>query len=205
MLAAVACGSAHAEQWGEPTRALDFFDIKGDLASLLALSGTPEDWTFDAYELPPWLHPGRGARILRAGVVVGAIGALHPSLQRTLDLPETWVFEVELDALRQRAIPVAKPLPRFPSIRRDIAIEIDEAVEWGRIADALRSGLPAILQELVLFDCFRGPGLGQGRKSLAIGLILQDESRTLTDMDADSCVAEAVALLEREFGARLRT
>jgi phenylalanyl-tRNA synthetase beta chain len=204
MLAAVACGSAHAEQWGEPKRALDFHDIKGDLESLIALSGTPGRWSFDARDLPTWLHPGRGARVLRDGVAAGVVGALHPALQHALDLPDTFVFEVELDALRRRAIPAARALARFPSIRRDIAVEMDETVEWARVAAALRSGLPTILNEVVLFDCFRGPGLSAGRKSLAIGLILQDDSRTLTDEDADRSVADAVILLESEFGARLR-
>ena len=204
MLAAVACGSAHAEQWGEPKRALDFFDIKGDLEALIALSGEPNAWSFDARGLPPWLHPGRGARVLRDGVAVGAVGALHPALQRRLDLPETYVFEVRQDALRRRSIPSADALPRFPWVRRDIAVEVDEGVAWARIATAIRSDLPTMLNELVLFDCFHGPGLSAGRKSLAIGLILQDGSRTLTDQDADRSVAEVVKLLEREFGARLR-
>lgn len=204
MLAAVACGGAHAEQWGEPKRALDFFDIKGDLEALLALSGSAARWSFDAHDLPGWLHPGRGARVLRDGVAVGAVGVLHPLLQRQLELSETNVFEVRLDVLRQRDIVTAKRLPHFPSIRRDIAIEVDDAVEWAAVAAAIQSGLPAMLHELVLFDCFRGPGLGLGRKSLAIGLILQDSSRTLTDQDADRCVVDAVARLESEFGARLR-
>ena len=204
MLAAVACGGAHVEQWGEPKRALDFYDIKGDLEALIALSGTRDAWSFDAGGLPAWLHPGRGARVLREGAAVGLMGALHPALQHELDLPETFVLEVRLDALRRRAIPTARPLPRFPSLRRDIAVEVDEGVEWARVAAALRSGLPTILNEVVLFDCFRGPGLSAGRKSLAIGLILQDDSRTLMDEDADRSVADAVRLLEREFGARLR-
>ena len=204
MLAAVACGSARGEQWGEPKRALDFHDINGDLASLIELSGAPDAWSFEAGALPAWLHPGRGARVLRDGAAVGAIGALHPALQQKLDLPETFAFELALDSLRKRLIPMARPLPRFPSIRRDIAVEVDEGVEWARIAGAIRSGLRTMLNELVLFDCFHGPGLSAGRKSLAIGLILQDSSRTLTDQDADRCVTDLVKLLEREFGARLR-
>lgn len=204
MLAAVACGSAWGEQWGEPKRALDFHDVKGDLASLTWLSGAPDAWSFEAGELPAWLHPGRGARVLRDGVVVGAVGALHPALQQKADLPETFAFELTLDSLRKRLIPMASQLPRFPSIRRDIAVEVDEGVEWARIAGAIRSGLRTMLNELVLFDCFHGPGLSAGRKSLAIGLILQDSSRTLTDQDADRSVTDVVKLLEREFGARLR-
>jgi phenylalanyl-tRNA synthetase beta chain len=204
MLAAAACGSARAEQWGEPKRALDFFDIKGDLEALLALSGNPEAWSFDTRDLPPWLHPGRSARVLRGGLAVGVVGALHPALQRQLDLPETCVFEVEFEALRERPIPEARALPHFPWIRRDIAVEVAESVEWAQVARAVRSGLPTMVNEPVLFDCFRGPGLSEGRKSLAIGLILQDSSRTLTDQDADRSVAEVVKLLESEFGARLR-
>ncbi|TAN05367.1 MAG: phenylalanine--tRNA ligase subunit beta [Rhodanobacteraceae bacterium] len=204
MLAAVACGHAHSEQWGEPKRALDFFDIKGDLQALIELSGEPRAWSFDRSDLPSWLHPGRGARVLRGGVAVGSVGALHPALQQALDVPETHVFEIHLDALRKRMIPIAKPLPRFPSIRRDIAIEVDEGVEWARIASATRSDLRTMLNEPVLFDCFRGPGLSAGRKSLAIGLILQDSSRTLTDQDADRSVTDVVKLLESEFGASLR-
>ncbi|HLI17940.1 MAG TPA: phenylalanine--tRNA ligase subunit beta [Rhodanobacteraceae bacterium] len=204
MLAAVACGNAHSEQWGEPKRALDFYDIKGDLESLIALSGAPGAWSFDASDLPPWLHPGRGARVLRDDTSVGAVGALHPALQRKLDLPETHVFEIRLDSLRKRLIPIAKPLPRFPWIRRDIAIEVDEGVEWARVAASIRERFRTTLSELVLFDCFRGPGLGESRKSLAMGLIFQAGSRTLTDEDADRCVADVVTLLEREFGAKLR-
>lgn len=204
MLAAVACGAAHGEQWGEARRVSDFFDLKADLEALLALSGDSAAWSFAADDLPAWLHPGRGARVLRDGVTVGAIGALHPALQQQLDAPAVYALEVRLEALQARALARASGLPRFPSIRRDIAIEIDESVQWARVAAAVRAGLPALLKEVVLFDCFRGPGLSEGRKSFAMGLILQDESRTLTDEDADRSVADAVALLEREFGARLR-
>lgn len=205
MLAAVACGSAGAEQWATPRRALDFYDVKGDLQALLALSDASTAWSFDATDLPAWLHPGRGARVLRDGVAVGVVGALHPALQQQLDLPEVYGFEVRLDALRRRAIPVATSLPRFPSVRRDIAVELDEAVEWAQVAQAIRSDLRTIVNDVLLFDCFHGPGLQSGRKSFAIGLILQDDSRTLTDQDADQCTAEVLALLGREFGATLRS
>jgi phenylalanyl-tRNA synthetase beta chain len=205
MLAAVACGSAEAEQWAVPARALDFFDLKGDLQSLLAASGALSAWHFDSSDLPTWLHPGRGARVLRDGVTVGALGALHPALQRQLDLPETYAFEVRLEALRARRVPAARDLPRFPSIRRDVAIEVDEGVAWADVAAAIRSGSGTNVKEVALFDCFRGQGISPGRKSLAIGLILQDGSRTLTDQDADLSVAGVLALLEREFKAKLRS
>lgn len=205
MLAAVACGNAAAEQWGVSHRPIDFFDLKGDLESLLGLSGTPAAWAFESQGVPPWLHPGCSAKILRDGAPVGCVGLLHPALQQRLGVPPTAVFEVRQAALRDHAIAVAGALPRFPSLRRDLAVEVDEHVPWGAMAAAIRSSLPTIVNEPILFDCFRGAGVGPGRKSLAIGLILQDGSRTLVDQDADHSVAAVVALLEREFGAKLRS
>lgn len=203
MIAGVASGSAAPEQWGRARRALDFFDIKGDLQSMLRLAAGAT-WAFDARDLPAWLHPGRSARVLRDGEPVGWVGALHPGLQAGLDVPDVYVFEVRQTALARRVLPHAHELPKFPSLRRDIAIEVDESVAWGDVAAALRARLPAELAGLTLFDCFRGQGVGAGRKSFAMGLILQAGSRTLTDADADRCVNDAVAVLGDRFGARLR-
>jgi phenylalanyl-tRNA synthetase beta chain len=204
-VAMVACGSAAAEQWGEPARPLDFHDIKGDLASLLELGGESSRWSFDGDSLPHWLHPGRGARVLRDGVAVGVIGALHPRLAAVLDLgTDIHVAELALDPLRDRGLPQARPVPRFPSVRRDIAVELPDSVTWATVAQSVRATLGKRLDALHLFDRYSGKGLGDGRKSFAMGLILQDASRTLTDEDADRCVAEAVAALERDCMARLR-
>jgi phenylalanyl-tRNA synthetase beta chain len=206
MLAAVACGAAQAEQWGVPTRALDFFDLKGDLQSLIALSGEGSAWTFDRESLPAWLHPGRGARVLRDGIPAGVIGALHPRLLRELDLHEdVYAFEIQTAPLRRRAVPAAESLPRFPSVRRDIAIELPRTVGWGEVEATLRGTLGALLERIFVFDVYTGANLKEGEKSLAIGLILQDGSRTLTDQDADHCVTDAVASLEKTFGAKLRS
>lgn len=204
-IAAVACGNAHAEQWSETGRALDFFDIKGDLQSLIELSSTPQTWSCHRNELPAWLHPGRGARVLRDGVMAGAIGALHPRLLQELDLDEdVHAFELALPPLRARALPRAQPLPRFPSVRRDLAIELPESIDWSQIEACVRSTLDAALAHVLVFDVYTGPGLTSGRKSVAMGLILQDASRTLTDQDADRCTAAVMAALERDVGARLR-
>jgi phenylalanyl-tRNA synthetase beta chain len=204
-LAIAACGSARAEQWGEPARPLDFFDIKGELDALLAWGGEPQRWSLQADELPGWLHPGRGARVLRDGVTVGHLGALHPQLAKALDLgPDVHVLELALEPLLTRRLPQARPVPRYPSVRRDIAVEVPEQVTWSRIEQAVRSTLGDVLKELRLFDRYSGKGVETGRKSLAMGLILQDASRTLTDDDADRCVREAVTALETTSMARLR-
>lgn len=202
-IAAVACGAAQAEQWGVAARAVDFFDTKGDLQSLLAMAGGGQ-WQWAAADVP-WLHPGRSATLSRDGAVVGWVGALHPALLRALDLDtEVWVFEADLDRVQQREIPAAGALSRFPSVRRDLAVVVAEQVPWAALEASLRAALGIRLGSLVLFDQYLGAGLETGTKSLAMGLILQDVSRTLTDHDADSAVASAVAALARDCGARIR-
>jgi phenylalanyl-tRNA synthetase beta chain len=204
-LAIVACGSARDEQWGEPSRALDFHDLKGDLDALIAWGGEPQRWSVHADGLPNWLHPGRGARVARDGATVGYLGALHPQLARTLDLgPDVHVLELALEPLLARRMPQAKAVSRFPVVRRDIAIDLPEAVSWSQIEQVVRDTLGARLKELRLFDRYSGKGVEAGRKSLAMGLILQDASRTLTDDDADRCVREGIAALEQTCKAKLR-
>ncbi|MBA2077858.1 phenylalanine--tRNA ligase subunit beta [Rhodanobacter sp. PCA2] len=204
-LAIVASGSARAEQWGEPSRALDFFDLKGDLDALLAWGGEPQRWAVHADGLPAWLHPGRGARLSRDGETVGWLGALHPQLAKALDLgPDVHVLELALEPLLARRLPKGQPVARFPSVRRDIAMEVPEDVAWSRIGEVVRDSLGDVLKELRLFDRYSGKGVEAGRKSLAMGLILQDASRTLTDEDADRCVRQAIAALEQACRAKLR-
>ncbi|HET6803895.1 MAG TPA: phenylalanine--tRNA ligase subunit beta [Frateuria sp.] len=204
-LAIAACGSARAEQWAESARPYDFFDLKGELDALLAWGGERERWTLHADGLPAWLHPGRGARVARDGETVGYLGALHPQLARALDLAQdVHVLEVALAPLLERRLPKARAVPRFPSVRRDIAVEVPEEVRWSQIEQVVRGTLGDVLQELRLFDRYSGKGVDAGRKSLAMGLILQDASRTLTDDDADRCVRDAVAALESTCKAKLR-
>ncbi|HWX67331.1 MAG TPA: phenylalanine--tRNA ligase subunit beta [Rhodanobacter sp.] len=204
-LAIVACGNAREEQWGEPSRTLDFHDLKGDLDALIAWGGEPQRWSVHADGLPGWLHPGRGARVARDGETVGYLGAVHPQLAKALDLgADVHVLELALEPLLARRLPQALTVPRFPAVRRDIAVDLPEAVSWSQIEQVVRSTLGERLKELRLFDRYSGKGVEAGRKSLAMGLILQDASRTLTDDDADRCVREAVAALEQTCKAKLR-
>ncbi len=204
-LAIAACGKARAEQWGEPKRALDFYDLKGELDALIAWGGEPQRWTMHADGLPSWLHPGRGARVARDGATAGYLGALHPQLAKALDLADdVYVLELALEPLTARRLPKARPVARFPSVRRDIAIDLPEQVAWAEVERAVREALAERLIELRLFDRYSGQGIEAGRKSLAMGLILQDASRTLTDEDAERCVQEAVAALQTKCMARWR-
>lgn len=201
----VACGDADAEQWGANVRPLDFHDLRGDLDALIAATGLPADWQFVVDDLPSWLHPGRAARVLRDGHAVGVVGMLHPERLAALDLSrDVYVAELDLDAVCERRLPRAGIVGRFPSVRRDIAVDLPESVLWAQVQACIREALGMRLKTLRLFDKYQGDGVDKGRKSLAMGLILQDESRTLTDDDATRCVQDAVAALERTCSARLR-
>ena len=204
-LGLVACGDAQGEQWGAAARPVDYFDIRGELDALLRWGGQGERWSLVSDGLPSWLHPGRAARIERDGVSVGVLGALHPQLAHALDLgPDVHVLEVALAPLLERSLPWAAPIARFPSVRRDIAVEVPETVAWSELENVLRVTLGGALKSLTLFDRYSGKGIDPGRISLAMGLILQDDSRTLTDDDADRYVREAVTALEHTCKARLR-
>ena len=203
-LAGAACGRAAAESWSADKRELDFYDIKADLESVLALAGHGGAVQFRATSAP-WLHPGRSAEIVIGGNTAGHIGALHPRLLKSLDLAhDVYVFEADLAMISAGAVPRARPLSLFPSSRRDIAMVVPQSVSYAAVEATIRAALGAQLTQVLVFDEFRGGNLGFGVKSLAIGLILQDDYRTLTDEDADACVARAVAALEREHQARLR-
>ncbi|MDB6163858.1 MAG: phenylalanine--tRNA ligase subunit beta [Xanthomonadaceae bacterium] len=201
-VAAVATGDAAAEQWGVPARTVDFHDIKGDLDSLAALSGA--SLTYQASQAP-WAHPGRSADVFREGRQLGWIGQLHPRLQQALGVGTSVIaFEVDLEPLLQRALPRAAPLSRFPSVRRDLAFVVADDVLWERVSASVKAAAGPCLRDLRLFDRYTSTGVETGFKSLAMGLILQDESRTLTDRDVDAVVADVTAALQRDHGARMR-
>lgn len=203
-LAGVLSGSAHAEQWGEAKRALDFHDVKGDLEQLIALTGQPSEFQFVPANTA-WLHGGRSARIERCGQPMGVIGCLDPRLAATLGLDaDSFVFELDLGALCRRDLPKTGEISRYPSVRRDLALVVADAVPFAAITTATRAALGGLLKDCVLFDEFRGPGLPDGARSLAIGLILQDTSRTLTEQDVEHGLQAVIARLERDTGARLR-
>ncbi|HMH18713.1 MAG TPA: hypothetical protein VK572_11270, partial [Burkholderiales bacterium] len=204
-IAGVAAGSAFAEQWAEtPRRAVDFFDVKGDVESLLSLTHASGEFRWDPADAP-WLHPGQAAALFRGDDRVGYVGALHPDLIRTLDADaDIYAFELDLAAISSRPLPTATPVSRFPSLRRDLSFELPENVPYARVEAVIRDAVGENLSDIVLFDRYAGVNLGTNIKSLAIGLILQDRYRTLTDQDADRCRALAVAALEVGCKAKLR-
>lgn len=205
-IAAAIHGDARAEQWGEPARAADFHDLRGDLDSLAACAGAVLDYRrSDA----PHGHPGRSADVWRVDggeERLGWIGELHPRLLRALDLDGPVLgFELDLAPLCRRAIPRPQALSRYPSVRRDIAFVAPDTVPWSALEATIRRAGGPLLAEVRLFDRYVGKGVDPGFRSLATGLILLDKSRTLTDGDVDRAVAAIMAALQDEHGARIRS
>ena len=198
-LAGLAYGGAVAEQWGVAGRNVDFYDVKGDVEAIFA----PRTLTFQVAEHPA-SHPGRSARILLEGCAIGWIGELHPQWQQQYDLPQAVVwFEVELAALSQSGVPRLQDISRFPPVRRDVAVLVDENATVQALLDVMRAEQVPNVVEVALFDVYRGKGLEQGKKSLAFRVLLQDTQKTLMDAEIEEKMSRLVAALQRQ-GAQLR-
>ncbi|OSM96129.1 phenylalanine--tRNA ligase subunit beta [Lonsdalea populi] len=204
MLAGVITGSRFEEHWDLARQPVDFYDLKGDFESVLALTGKLSAVEFRA-EANAALHPGQSAAIYLDGQRIGFIGVIHPELERKLDLNgRTVVFEVLWDKISDRVLPEAADVSRFPANRRDIAVVVAENVPAGDILAECKKVGANQLVGVNLFDVYRGKGVEDGYKSLAISLVLQDTARTLAEEEIAATVAKCVAALKQRFQASLR-
>ena len=203
-LAVVACGSRQDENWSNDQEPIDFYDIKGDLESLLALTGEPASFEFTATSHPA-LHSGQSADIRKDGKLVGHLGLLNPEIRKQLDIrSQVFLFEIEIDAIIVRKVAASSPLSRFPGVRRDIAVMVGRAVTSGALRACILAAADDTLYNLKLFDVYQGKGIDLNRKSLALGLTFQHASRTLTDDEVNNSLDKVVAALEATLGASLR-
>jgi phenylalanyl-tRNA synthetase beta chain len=194
MLAGLVAGRRDAENWNTSADLVGFFSVKADIENLFQ-QANGSAVTFEPTELE-LLHPGQRAGIVIDGESVGFVGALNPTLQKSLDLTQMpIVFELSLEAL---------PMSRFPQLRRDIALLVDDSVSYQSIVDVISAEAPTILRDIKIFDIYQGEKLPEGKKSMALGLILQEFSRTLEDSEVEIVVAKIVAALEAAHGAVLR-
>jgi phenylalanyl-tRNA synthetase beta chain len=204
MLAAVVTGPRVPEQWDATDTAADFFDVKADALALLSLAADFDSVRFEAATLG-CLRPGRTARIFRAQTPLGWLGELHPQLVRSLGLASApWLLELDIRLSFTSKPSIFHKISRFPSIRRDLAVVVDESVPLAVLRENVNVGASGLLSELRIFDVYRGSSIDLGRKSIALGLILQDSSRTLTDDDADAVVAAVAARLRDVLSATIR-
>ncbi|MDM0105811.1 phenylalanine--tRNA ligase subunit beta [Variovorax sp. J22R24] len=210
-VAGLASGDADEARWEGKAQRTDFFDIKGDVEALLA----PRMATFEPVEHPA-LHPGRAARVLLDGRVVGVVGELHPRWRQKWDFAHAPVlFELEVDAVTARPVPVAQPVPKHQAVERDIAVVVGEAVTHDALMQAIRAASDAsLLREIGLFDIYRptvgrdgavtAGGLAQGEKSMAVRLSFNSDAATLTDEQVEAAVRAIVEQLGTRLGARMR-
>ncbi|RJG40141.1 phenylalanine--tRNA ligase subunit beta [Motilimonas pumila] len=204
MFAGVITGKVSEEHWDLSNRNVDFFDLKGDLESLLAVTVDVDSFRFEATEHSA-LHPGQSAAIYRNDEYVGVIGAIHPQFEKKLGLNgRTLVFELELDKVVSRQLPAAKTISKYPANSRDIALVVDEAIESGKIIKFIQKIGGNQIVGVNLFDVYQGQGVVEGSKSLAINLVLQDTDRTLEDKEIADAVDNIVSAVKSEFNASLR-
>ena len=199
-LAGLAYGGALPEGWGSGARKIDFYDVKGDLEALLA----PAQLRFVKL-LHPALHPGRAARVLLDGRDIGCLGELHPEWIQKYDLPQAAiVFEIDFSAVTAVNVPAYVEVSKFPPVIRDLAIVVDQSLALQTLLDALKGQLPALVQDVQLFDVYTGKGVPENKKSLAFRIVMQDTQRTLQDTEVDLAMQQLVSCLEQAFAAQLR-
>ncbi|MDX1609134.1 MAG: phenylalanine--tRNA ligase subunit beta [Halofilum sp. (in: g-proteobacteria)] len=203
VVAGLVAGPVLPEQWGNPERAADFFDLKGDVEALVGRDAR-QRLEFVAAQHPA-LHPGQSARVNLDGQPAGWVGVLHPRLQAELELGIAPVlFELALRPLLEVELPAYRPVSRYPSIRRDLALVVDADLPAGELLRSVRQAAGEDLQDAFIFDVYRGKGVDSGRKSVALGLILQGLSRTLTESEVEGVTRVVLDLLEQRHGATLR-
>ena len=208
-LSGLLAGDVTPEQWGEKSRPADFFDLKGDVEGVLAAGGLTQAADISALQFVadslPSLHPGRSARIEKAGKPIGWIGELHPRLQKELGLNiAPLLFELDLDGVLEAELPQYREISRFPAVRRDLALVVEEGVAMATLLTHVKVAARGFLQSVTVFDIYRGQGVKKGFKSVALALVLQDTSKTLTDDDVESTVSTVIERLKQQAGAELR-
>lgn len=203
-LSFVVSGNVTNLHWDVEKRSFDYYDMKADIEALLEMAGTMDGVVFSAAENPV-LHPGQTARMTRNDEEIGWIGALHPALAQEMGLPDGVICcECRLDSLQKGAIPQLKAVSKYPSIGRDIAIIVDDAITAKKVRECIIKAAGEYLINLELFDVYSGKGIDSGRKSLALGLTLQASSRTLTDEDVEGVMNNVLNALRTECSANLR-
>ncbi|HBW83349.1 MAG TPA: phenylalanine--tRNA ligase subunit beta [Gammaproteobacteria bacterium] len=204
-LGGLIAGSQLPKSWSNRGEHSDFYDLKGDVEVLLGLGGkTGQLNFFPAAETA--YHPGQCAEIRSlADERIGVIGALHPTIQRELDLDHSvFVFELRLDQLLRARMPNVKTLSKYPEVHRDLAIVIDEAVSADSISTLVKASAGEFLTDLRIFDVYQGDAIVKGQKSVALGLTWQHPSRTLSDEEITAIISNCVNVLQEQFNADLR-
>lgn len=205
MIAAAITGSRQPEGWQNVPDAVDFFDIKADVEALLALTDRSGNlYSFEPCSHPA-LHPGQAAQVLRDGDPVGVVGCIHPRVQKALNLSQAvYVFELQTDKITRNPLPQFVSLSRFPEVRRDIALIVDESLPASDLLKEVADAAGKSLIDVKIFDVYQGKGVENNRKSVAMGLTFRDSSRTLNEDEINVAIDAVVLATEKKFSASLR-
>ena len=203
MLAGLVLGAAYSEQWSESSRKVDFYDVKADIQALFTLTGCEVDFHSATHAS---LHPGQSAEILSAdGQKIGWLGMLHPNLEKQLGFDtQVFLFELDQNLMLNKRISVFRSLSKYPSVTRDLALIVNEDVTASEIINCIKKSGETALQDVIIFDVYRGKGIEEGKKSIALSLVIQDDMQTLTDSEVDAIVSRLLLLLANEKNAKLR-
>ena len=203
MLAGLVLGAAYSEQWSESSRRVDFYDVKADIQALFTLTGCEVNFHSATHAS---LHPGQSAAILSAdGQKIGWLGMLHPNLEKQLGFDtQVFLFELDQNLMLNKRISVFRSLSKYPSVTRDLALIVNEDVSASEIINCIKKSGETALQDVIIFDVYRGKGIEEGKKSIALSVVIQDDMQTLTDSEVDAIVSRLLLLLANEKNAKLR-
>jgi phenylalanyl-tRNA synthetase beta chain len=202
-LSGLILGNINPEKWSDKNRKVDFFDLKGDLEALFHLTGCKVQFSQTEHSA---LHPGQSAAILtEKGEKIGIFGMLHPTLEKELGFEmQVYLFELDQNLAFNKKIPIFEVLSKFPSVRRDMALIVIENITANDIVNCIASCDESVIKETLVFDVYRGEGVDEGYKSVALGLMLQDSSHTLTEDEIDAIFNKVLKMLSNDINARLR-
>ena len=200
-------GRRDGTEWCHSREAVDFYDVKGVVETLLNGLGVA-NWQI-ASSTTPWLHPGKQADFRVGDITVATIGALHPGVQQAFAITKpVYIFKVnlsELDSLDLSASQKYAPLAKYPAITRDLAIVLPDHIPASEVLMEVRAAGDLLLADSRLFDVYTGDRVEKGTRSLAISLIYRSPDRTLTDEEVEGPFRALIAHLEAKFGAKLRS
>ncbi|MDX1352445.1 MAG: phenylalanine--tRNA ligase subunit beta [Thiomicrorhabdus sp.] len=204
MVAGAIVGSAKASGWDTDSRTVDFYDLKGDVETLLNMSHQLDNVRFEPCNDPAF-HPGQSATLLKEGKEIGVMGQLHPQLVKPLGVSGTvYMFQIRQDALMTMNVPSAQPISKFPETQRDLAFVVDDSLPVQKLIDAVNSVESDILQSVEVFDIYRGQGIEPTQKSVAITLKIQHQERTLQDEEVEALIGEILTAAKSAANAELR-
>ena len=205
MIAGAITGARQPERWSNSQENVDFFDIKADVDALLQQAGSYGEYRYVVEKNHPALHPGQAARIEREGRLVGYVGRIHPRVQKGLDLSQpVYVFELLSAEVLAGQLPAFGGISKFPEVRRDLALIVDQDVSAEALSMAVRQNAGSYLIDLKIFDVYQGKGIENNRKSVGMGLTFRDSSRTLTEEEINGAVEDVVNAMKEQFSASLR-